>query len=69
MVTVTKTFQDMHVRFRACYPRQRFGQLVSQRLNKVASQVARKTAKCNSTFKELVGHIILHEKLQAASMR
>ena len=40
--------RDVHCR--ACYTRQRFWELVSQRRNEIARQVARKISYCNSAF-------------------
>ena len=37
-----------HVNFRVCYTAQRSVKLVSQRLNEIARQVARKISQCNS---------------------
>ena len=46
--TATKPLRYVH--FRACYTRQISVQLVSQRCNEIAREVARKIAWCNSAF-------------------
>ena len=47
-----------HVNFRGCYTTQRSVQLVSQRLNEIARQVARKTAQCNSGLRRNILYIL-----------